>query len=117
MSLIDLDSRTARGLGLAACLFIAGLLAACGQIEIPPYLRPLPKETIMLLGKKGMRPDAPIFVRIFKEESELEIWKQREDGRFYHFKTYPICNWSGTLGPKMRQGDYQAPEGFYRVAR
>jgi murein L,D-transpeptidase YafK len=117
MSLIDLDSRTARGLGLAVFLSVAGLLTACGQIEIPPSLRPLPKETIMLLGKKDMRPDAPIFVRIFKEESELEIWKQREDGRFYHFKTYPICNWSGTLGPKMRQGDYQAPEGFYRVAR
>jgi murein L,D-transpeptidase YafK len=64
-----------------------------------------------------MRPDQPIFVRIFKEESELEVWKQRDDGRFYHFKTYPICNWSGELGPKFQQGDRQAPEGFYRVAK
>ena len=55
---------------------------------------------MMLLGKKGMDPGAPIFVRIFKEESELEVWKARDDGRFYHFKTYPICNWSGDLGPK-----------------
>ncbi|MGI9410987.1 MAG: L,D-transpeptidase family protein, partial [Hyphomicrobiaceae bacterium] len=58
-----------------------------------------------------------IFVRIFKKESELEVWKQRRDGRFYHFKTYPICTWSGKLGQKRRQGDKQAPEGFYKVNR
>ena len=58
----------------------------------------------MLLGKKGMDPQAPIFIRIFKEESELEVWKQRDDGRFYHFKTYPICNWSGELGPEAQAG-------------
>ena len=69
----------------------------------------------MLLGKKGMVTGTPMFIRVFKEESELELWKQRDDGRFYHFKTYPICNWSGTLGPKIRQGDMQAPEGFYSV--
>ncbi len=71
----------------------------------------------MLLGRKGMDVQAPIFVRLFKEESELEIWKQRDDGHFYHFKTYPICNWSGDLGPKVRHGDRQAPEGFYTVSR
>ena len=71
----------------------------------------------MLLGKKGMDAQAPIFIRIFKEESELEVWKQRDDGRYYHFKTYPVCNWSGDLGPKVKQGDRQAPEGFYTVAR
>lgn len=69
----------------------------------------------MLLGRKGMDQGAPIFVRIFKEESELEVWKARDDGRFYHFKTYPICNWSGSIGPKKEYGDRQAPEGFYRV--
>ncbi len=71
---------------------------------------------MMLLGRKGMDQGAPIFVRIFKEESELEVWKARDDGRFYHFKTYPICNWSGDLGPKTAQGDRQAPEGFYNVS-
>lgn len=71
----------------------------------------------MLLGRKGMQTGAPIFVRIFKEESELEVWKARDDGRFYHFKTYPICNWSGELGPKLKQGDKQAPEGFYTIKK
>jgi murein L,D-transpeptidase YafK len=117
MSLIDLDSRALRAIRLAICWGAAVVAAGCAQVEIPPYLKPLSSDTMMLLGKKGMRSDEPIFVRIFKEESELEVWKQRDDGRFYHFKTYPICNWSGDLGPKTRQGDYQAPEGFYRVSR
>lgn len=95
--------------GLAACSSAPGLL--------PPSEQPLTAETVSLLGKKGMQPGAPIFVRIFKEESELEVWKMRDDGRFYHFKTYPICNWSGELGPKLREGDKQAPEGFYTIAQ
>ena len=94
------------------------LLASCANnIDIAAHLRPLPQDTMMLLGKKGMDAHAPIFIRIFKEESELELWKQRDDGHFYHFKTYPICNWSGDLGPKVRYGDRQAPDGFYTVTR
>ena len=102
---------------LAAAVIAAVMVAACSTApQIAPADQPLTKHTMMLLGKKGMSAQAPIFVRIFKEESELEVWKQRSDGHFYHFKTYPICNWSGDLGPKLRQGDKQAPEGFYRVA-
>ena len=95
----------------------ACMLAACSQVELSKELQPLSKDTLMLLGKKGMDVPSPIFIRIFKEESEFEVWKQRSDGRFYHFKTYPICNWSGGLGPKVQQGDKQAPEGFYKIAR
>ena len=74
------------------------------------------KSTSALLAEKGMRLSAPIFVRIYKEESELEIWKLK-DGRFQHFRTYPICAWSGALGPKLKVGDKQTPEGFYTVSR
>ncbi len=103
--------------GLAA-LATALVLSACSNApEIPAADQPLALETVSLLGKKGMYASAPIFIRIFKEESELEVWKARDDGRFYHFKTYPICNWSGELGPKLEQGDKQAPEGFYTIAR
>lgn len=102
---------------LLTLAFCAALLAGCGGEVAPPHLRPLSKDAMMLLGKKGMNTSAPIFVRVFKEESELEIWKARDDGRYYHFKTYPICMWSGELGPKIRQGDKQAPEGFYTVTR
>jgi murein L,D-transpeptidase YafK len=100
-----------------SALVVACGLAACAKIEIAPHLRPLSSDTMMLLGRKGMDAQAPVFIRVFKEESELEIWKQRDDGRFYHFKTYPICNWSGELGPKVKYGDRQAPEGFYTIMR
>ena len=102
---------------MLALLVLASGLVACAKVEVAPHLLPLPKETMMLLGKKGMDAQSPIFIRIFKEESELEVWKAREDGRFYHFKTYPICNWSGDIGPKVKYGDRQAPEGFYVITR
>lgn len=53
-------------------------------------------------------------MRIFKEESELELWTKNDD-KFELYKTFPICNWSGTLGPKLKEGDGQSPEGFYFV--
>ena len=117
MGSIDLNGGMLRAVRIALCIVATGAMAGCASVEIPASQRPLSSETMMQLGRKGMRSDEPIFVRIFKEESELEVWKQREDGRFYPFKTYPICNWSGELGPKIRQGDRQAPEGFYRITR
>ena len=106
------------GAGILLSAAVALLVTACGTAPVIPSAanQPLSKDAMMLLGKKGMTAEAPIHVRIFKEESELEVWKQREDGRFYHFKSYPICNWSGELGPKIKQGDKQAPEGFYNVS-
>ena len=97
---------------------VAAGLAACGQTDgggISAASTPLSKEAMHLMADKGVTPSSPIFIRIFKEESELEVWKARDDGHFYHFKTYPICNWSGDLGPKISQGDRQSPEGFYTV--
>ena len=106
-----------KGITLAAVLAAGVVAAACSSAPVIPAPSevPLAKDTLSLLGRKGMQAGAPVFVRIFKEESELEIWKQRDDGRFYHFKTYPICNWSGELGPKLAYGDKQAPEGFYSI--
>ena len=54
-------------------------------------------------------------IRIFKESSELEIWKRTRDGSFKLFESYDICTWSGELGPKIKEGDRQAPEGFYTI--
>jgi murein L,D-transpeptidase YafK len=120
MSLIISGANAKRAVArlLAWSCLLAAMLGGCMKAElVGPHLQPLSKDTAMLLGKKGMEPQAPIFMRIFKEESELEIWKLKSDGRFYHFKTYPICNWSGELGPKLKEGDRQAPEGFYSVSR
>jgi murein L,D-transpeptidase YafK len=62
-----------------------------------------------------MPKHSPIILRIFKEEAELEVWKQDSTGHFQLLKLYPICRWSGDLGPKLHEGDRQAPEGFYTV--
>lgn len=66
------------------------------------------------LDAHGVKLGAPVLIRIFKQEFEFELWLLR-DGRFHRFATYPICRWSGTLGPKLKTGDRQAPEGFYAV--
>jgi murein L,D-transpeptidase YafK len=66
------------------------------------------------LAAKGLAIGEPVFLRIFKEESELEVWMRGAD-QWRLFQIYPICRYSGGLGPKLRQGDRQAPEGFYWV--
>src|SRR3981081_2772990 len=75
----------------------------------------LPPALLTLFRQKKMPKHSPILVRIFKEEAELEIWKQDTTGRFQLLKIDPICRWSGDLGPKLYEGDRQAPEGFYTV--
>ena len=75
----------------------------------------LSPELLSLLRKKNIPTHSPIVLRIFKEESELEVWKQDTTGHFQFLKIYPICRWSGDLGPKLHEGDRQAPEGFYTV--
>src|SRR5262249_1035915 len=78
-------------------------------------MAPLSGDMMTLLEQKGMPKESPILVRIFKEEAELEVWKQDGSGQYGLLKTYPICRWSGELGPKIKQGDRQAPEGFYSI--
>jgi murein L,D-transpeptidase YafK len=101
---------------------LAGLLALGGcYSDDPGYQLParamkeLSPEMIALLAQKNMPKESPVLVRIFKEESELEVWKQDTSGQFQLLKVYPICRWSGELGPKKVEGDRQAPEGFYAI--
>src|SRR6516225_9133457 len=75
----------------------------------------LPPELLSLFRQKKMPKYSPILVRIFKEEAELEVWKQDTTGHFQILKIFPICRWSGDLGPKFHEGDRQAPEGFYTI--
>lgn len=68
------------------------------------------------LAAQGLEFGAPVFLRIFKLDSKLELWMEK-DGRYRLFASYPICLWSGRLGPKLQEGDLQAPEGFYTVGK
>jgi murein L,D-transpeptidase YafK len=85
------------------------LIAATGEeapaVALEPQQRP---------EQKAVTAGSPLMIRVFKAESEFEVWLQTYD-RFELFATYPICFWSGTLGPKLREGDRQAPEGLYSV--
>ncbi|MBD8687579.1 MULTISPECIES: L,D-transpeptidase family protein [unclassified Rhizobium] len=76
---------------------------------------PLSPSILAEMDKKNMDRNAPIMIRIVKEESKLEIWKARRDNRFEVIASYDICAWSGKLGPKVKEGDRQAPEGFYNL--
>ncbi|MCL6652712.1 murein L,D-transpeptidase [Agrobacterium rubi] len=76
---------------------------------------PLSPSILAEMDKKNMDRNAPIMIRIFKEEGKLEIWKARRDNRFEVIASYDICAWSGKLGPKVKEGDRQAPEGFYNL--
>lgn len=68
------------------------------------------------LKKQGFKLGDPVFLRILKGEAVLELWMKRQD-KFELFATYPICAWSGRLGPKRAEGDRQSPEGFYTISK
>jgi murein L,D-transpeptidase YafK len=111
-----------RALVTSAALVGAGLLmAGCNGEDISlannaKANQPVPPKLIADMTAKNMDLQSPILVRLYKQEAELEIWKQDRSGRFELLKTYPICRWSGDLGPKVREGDRQAPEGFYSIS-
>ncbi|MBN9010573.1 MAG: murein L,D-transpeptidase, partial [Rhizobiales bacterium] len=100
---------------LAALALAAMTLAACNEANIPKDLKPLPTKLVASMERLQMKKTSPVMIRLFKEESKLEVWKQRSDGQYALLKTYDICKWSGQLGPKIKEGDRQAPEGFYIV--
>ncbi|MGD9913335.1 MAG: hypothetical protein AB7S80_04575 [Rhizobiaceae bacterium] len=93
---------------------LAGCVSTVLDVE-QKAVQPIPAAVLATMKTKGMSPKSPVLVRIFKQESEFEVWKQDHTGRFALLKTYPMCRWSGKLGPKMKSGDRQAPEGFYHV--
>jgi murein L,D-transpeptidase YafK len=100
----------AAALALAGCNTDSSTSGVNGR-----HMQPLSDRMLAEIESKNMAKESPILVRIFKEESELEVWKEDKSGRFALLHTYPICRWSGELGPKFKQGDRQAPEGFYTI--
>jgi murein L,D-transpeptidase YafK len=108
-----------RSLLASAAIAAAIALAGCDTDGTPAvngrHMQPLSERMAAEIENKNMEKESPILVRIFKEEAELEVWKEDKTGRFALLRTYPICRWSGDLGPKIKEGDRQAPEGFYAI--
>ena len=106
---------TSYSLAVAAVVVVA---LSCGEIPPDERIRQAGERTDERLGdalaSRGLEIGRPVFIRIFKEESELEIWLEGDDA-FELLRTYPVCYFSGHLGPKLREGDRQSPEGFYFV--
>jgi murein L,D-transpeptidase YafK len=73
-------------------------------------------EAAKKLAREPYWSGLPVYVRIFKQESILELW-MRKDEKWQLFHSFPICRWSGRLGPKLKEGDGQSPEGFYTVGK
>ena len=101
-------------------LVVAGL-GGCSSVVYAPKTAAVRAGTVRTSTIKQMEAlnmdrAAPILIRIYKEESTLEVWKQDRSGKFALLNSYPICKFSGNLGPKLAQGDHQAPEGFYDIA-
>ncbi len=110
-----------RALITSVALAAGVLLAGCNSDEISLATnakanQPVSPKLLADMEAKDMDLQSPMLVRLFKQEAELEVWKQDRSGRFALLKTYPICRWSGDLGPKVREGDRQAPEGFYSIS-
>jgi len=109
----------ARALLTSVALTAGVLLAGCNvdqaSLADTKANQPVPPKLVAAMAEKDMDQQSPILIRLFKQEAELEVWKQTRSGRFALLKTYPICRWSGDLGPKVREGDRQAPEGFYSI--
>lgn len=104
-------------LAFAAIAAVTALAGCSGSAPVSSgrHMQPLSQRMLARLKAKNMEKESPILMRIFKEEAEVEVWKQDESGRFALLRTYPICRWSGELGPKIKTGDRQAPEGFYTI--
>ena len=100
--------------GLAA-IVVAGCQDDSGGLGNARAYQPIPEPTLALMDKMGTTKYSPVLIRAFKKEAELEVWKMKADGAYGLLKTYPMCRWSGQLGPKRREGDRQVPEGFYYI--
>ncbi|PPD44630.1 MAG: hypothetical protein CTY15_06710 [Methylocystis sp.] len=100
----------------ALAAFLALSLSACQDSGLSQRaLAPVPPETLARMEQIGTSKEAPMLIRAYKKEAEFEIWKMNGEGKYVHLKTFPMCRWSGQLGPKTREGDRQVPEGFYAI--
>ncbi|MCB9637725.1 MAG: hypothetical protein H6727_02325 [Myxococcales bacterium] len=92
------------------------LFARTGKRTVPSVLRKLRPKMRRRFGKKlAMWTNGkPLALLAFKHERRLEVWKKRVGG-WKKIRSYPFTAFSGKIGPKLRQGDMQIPEGIYKL--
>lgn len=103
---------------LGFSLLLLGMVVLAPPLYAVDWLSPVPsaREGAQAARLKGTgyaaRPQ--IYLRLFKQEKLLEVWIRGKAG-YKLYKSYDICRYSGELGPKLAEGDKQAPEGFYHI--
>ena len=60
-------------------------------------------------------PPARITLLAIKDERILQVYAANRTSAWRHVATFPVRGMSGTLGPKLREGDNQVPEGIYQI--
>ncbi|MDH5400333.1 MAG: L,D-transpeptidase family protein [Cyclobacteriaceae bacterium] len=71
--------------------------------------------TELLADNNLDRSKLELFVRVFKEERVLEVWGRSGNIPYKKLNEYAFCSFSGDLGPKRAEGDFQIPEGIYHI--
>jgi murein L,D-transpeptidase YafK len=114
---------------LLVLLLVVGGLAVWGGVRFrSPWSAPSPGDTAAAadratallraeLGALGLEIGDPVFLRVFKDTQEVEVWMQGEPGAEWTFyKTYRTCGPVAEPGPRPTVSDGGAPEGFYYAA-
>jgi hypothetical protein len=126
------DGATTSGASLRRLAGIVAIGLACAGCAATPR-RPAPEPAIVarvaeygptararlapFFAAAGVHYPPPRFVLVgFKLERELHLIAPRRDGRLAFIRSYPVLGASGTLGPKLHEGDLQVPEGVYAIA-
>ena len=101
---------------LTFTLVVAGL-SGCSSLVYAPKAAvrtgTVRSSTVKQMEALNMDRAAPILIRIYKEESTLEIWKQDRSGKFALLNSYPICKfWQEILGRSLCKGTIKHPRVF-----
>jgi murein L,D-transpeptidase YafK len=109
-------------LGLASTLACAQPSFLAGQMKFARVRDAMAEKSELLknrLAAHGLKTDDfDLLIVAYKAERILELHaKKRSAQRYEKLASYPICALSGSPGPKRAQGDFQIPEGFYRIDR
>lgn len=107
--------KTIAGFALGTAIALTGCQGGVDGVFGAKANKPIPAHLKKDMKTKGMTAASPIMIRVFKEENVAEVWKQTDKGDYALLAEYEICAWSGKLGPKFKEGDKQAPEGFYTI--
>src|SRR6185295_8846425 len=76
---------------MTMAVLLASVYGSAAAADVAKHEAPIPAATLALMRAKDTTPPAPVLIRTYKKEAELEVWKKARNGRFVLLKTFPIC--------------------------